>query len=76
MTEPDYTAQTTEDLLHGLIAECAGMIRTQLHPGMSAVNDTAEAGNKHIEEGGASRPFRRHDGDARTLLNMHFDHAR
>jgi hypothetical protein len=36
MTAPDDYAQTTEDLLHGLIAECADMIRTQLRPGMEA----------------------------------------
>ena len=34
----DYT-RTTEDLLHGLIAECADMIRTQLRPGMDANPD-------------------------------------
>lgn len=39
MSEPDYTFQTTEDLLHGLIAECADMIRTQLRPGMDADGD-------------------------------------
>jgi len=39
MAIPDYTVETTEDLLHGLIAECADMIRTQLRPGMDADAD-------------------------------------
>ena len=39
MTAPDDYPQTTEDLLHGLIAECADMIRTQLRPGMEADPD-------------------------------------
>jgi hypothetical protein len=39
MSTPDDYPQTTVDLLHGLIAECADMIRTQLRPGMDA--DTA-----------------------------------
>ena len=43
MTVPDDYPQTTEDLLHGLIAECADMIRTQLRPGMEA---DAAAGSK------------------------------
>lgn len=39
MTELDDYPQTTEDLLHGLIGECADMIRTQLKPDMAAVEE-------------------------------------
>lgn len=39
MSEPDDYPLTTEELLHGLIAECTDMIRTQLRPGMDAEAD-------------------------------------
>ena len=35
MSEPHDYPQTTEDLLHGLIAECGDIIRAQLRPGMA-----------------------------------------
>lgn len=38
MTQDILPPEDTEELLRGLIAECADMVRTQLRPGMQAVD--------------------------------------